>query len=201
MKIYNKIVINMQTDEIIEEDSFEYSGEVSECKGGGDGYDAAYNRRMADIAERTAEMSEQAFDVWNQSPSGEVGGLGSGRGLEVAQTTAAQELLPYQTEYEKAGIGYGTKQLGYKSDLMNKFYSELGKDYEGSAVRGARSDVAGAITEAKSSAVRDAQRRGVAPSTGSYGLEGAKLQVGAISGARDRARQQKLSELQTGMTI
>lgn len=201
MKIYTKIKIDLLTDEIIEEESFEYSGEVSECKGGSDGYDKEYNRRMADIAERTAEMSEDAFDVWNTGGTGQVGGVGSGRALEVAQNVASQELLPYQTGYEQAGLQLGTKQAGYKSDLMNKFYSELGKDTEGSAVRGARSDVASAITEAKSSAVRDAQRRGVAPPTGGYGLEGAKLQVGAISGARDRSRAQKLGELAQGITI
>lgn len=37
MKIYNKIVWDMSTFEIHEEDSFEYAGPVAHCKGGGKG--------------------------------------------------------------------------------------------------------------------------------------------------------------------
>lgn len=164
-------------------------------------YDQKYNSRMADIAERTAEMSEEAFDVWNMGTDGVVGGIGSGRGLEVAQTTAAQELLPAQTDYQKASISAGTQSLGYKSDLMNKFYTQLGQNSEQSAVMGASADATSAITEAKSTASRDAQRRGVSPQAGGYGLEGAKLKAGAITGARETNRQQNLSELAQGLTI
>ncbi len=200
-KIYTKIVIDLKTDEVLSEESFEYSGEVSECKGGSDGYDADYNRRMADIAERTAQMSEDAFDVWNLGADGSVGGLGSGRGLETAQNIEAQNLLPVQSAFERSNIEAGTEKLKYKSDLMNKFYSSLGQNTEESAVGEARADVAGAISESKSSAMRDQQRRGVTRPMGSYGLEGAKLQVGAISGARGRARQQNLAEYERGLTI
>ena len=35
MKIYNKIVIKMATGEILEEDSFEYKGQIAHCGGGG----------------------------------------------------------------------------------------------------------------------------------------------------------------------
>lgn len=35
MRIYNKIVIDMSTLKVLEEDSYEYEGEVAECKGGG----------------------------------------------------------------------------------------------------------------------------------------------------------------------
>lgn len=33
MKIYNKVVIDMTTNEVIKEDSFEYEGQVEQCKG------------------------------------------------------------------------------------------------------------------------------------------------------------------------
>ena len=84
---------------------------------------------------------------------------------------------------------------------MNKFYSKLGKNSEQSAVMGAGADATSAITQAKSTAVRDAQRRGVAPRVGGYGLEGAKLQATARTGARDRARTRNISELAQGITI
>jgi len=169
--------------------------------GGGDSYDAAYNARMAEIAERTAEMSESAFDVWETGGTGTPGGSGSGMGLEIAQNVAAQELLPFQTDYERAGMQFGAEQMGYKSDLMNKFYSSLGKNTEESAVGKARADVAGSISGAKSTAARDAQRRGVAPQAGGYGLAGAKLNVGAISRAREDTRKQNLAEYTQGLTI
>jgi len=37
MKIYNEVTIDMNTGNIISEDSYEYSGPISECKGGGGG--------------------------------------------------------------------------------------------------------------------------------------------------------------------
>lgn len=37
MKIYEKIVIDMSSEEVLSEISYEYSGEVAECKGGGGG--------------------------------------------------------------------------------------------------------------------------------------------------------------------
>lgn len=51
-KIYDKVVISMDTLETIHEESHEYDGDVAECKGGGgDSVDKAYNSRMAAIAE------------------------------------------------------------------------------------------------------------------------------------------------------
>lgn len=35
MKIYNKIVWDIETLEVLEEDSFEYTGPIALCKGGG----------------------------------------------------------------------------------------------------------------------------------------------------------------------
>lgn len=37
MKVYNEVTINMNSGEVIGEDSFEYSGDVALCKGGGGG--------------------------------------------------------------------------------------------------------------------------------------------------------------------
>jgi len=33
MKVYNKIVYNIDTWEVLEEDSYEYTGPVAECQG------------------------------------------------------------------------------------------------------------------------------------------------------------------------
>jgi len=37
MKIYSKVVVNMETLQVVEEESFEYRGPIAECKGGGGG--------------------------------------------------------------------------------------------------------------------------------------------------------------------
>lgn len=41
MKIYNKIVFDMDTFEVLEEESFEYTGPIALCGGGGKGGGAA----------------------------------------------------------------------------------------------------------------------------------------------------------------
>ena len=173
----------------------------------GSTYDKAYNDRMASLSEQEVEMAQKAFDVYDfgtslqQGGTGTSGAIGSGSGLEIAQNTAAQGLLPYQVDAEKSNLSTGIKSNEYKSELMNKFYSKIGQNSESQAVSQARGDVAGAISQAKSTAARDAQRRGVAPSAGGIGLEGAKLNVGAMSTARDNTRKQNLSEYSQGLTI
>lgn len=67
MKVYNKVVIDIATGDIIEEDSFEYHGPVVRCEGGGDG--GGYGSYMdADLAGATPiPASDLAI-----SPTGDV---------------------------------------------------------------------------------------------------------------------------------
>ena len=53
MKIYNKIILDMCSNEVLYEDSFEYDGEVAECKssGGGGGGDSTTTVRYAPYIE------------------------------------------------------------------------------------------------------------------------------------------------------
>jgi hypothetical protein len=69
MKIYNEIVLDMESWDIISEDFFEYSGPVSYLGGGSGGGtvttgDPAYNRRMASISEEELEMARAYFDYY-----------------------------------------------------------------------------------------------------------------------------------------
>lgn len=50
MKIYNKIVINMATNEVLEEDSFEYHGPIAYCKG-----DTSYHAAPVEAPKPTAQ--------------------------------------------------------------------------------------------------------------------------------------------------
>lgn len=64
MRIYNRIVMNIATGEIIEEDSYEYSGEIAECKGGTTSttsVDPVYNDRMATIAETNQKYADEMY--------------------------------------------------------------------------------------------------------------------------------------------
>ncbi len=73
MKIYNKLVYDLKTDNIIEEDSSEYKGPVIHCKGGGGtttSVDEAYNRRMAAIAEAQQAMAEEYFNYYKYGRGG-----------------------------------------------------------------------------------------------------------------------------------
>lgn len=76
MKIYNKVVINMTTNEVIEEDSFDYNGEIAKCDAvltpavlvpaimgalgiGGGLYQAEQQRSAQQDAEDAAEEAQQ----------------------------------------------------------------------------------------------------------------------------------------------
>ncbi len=162
-----------------------------------DGYDAEYNSRMADLAETQMGMQEKAFEVW----AGTDDNPGAGLLLEQEQAQAARDMLKVQQPFEEKQIEFGTKKLGKQSALMDRFYESIGKHDEGQAVSQASADVAGAISRARGNVMRDAQRRGIAPSAGGTGLGAAKLEVGAITGARDRVKSQNLNEMAMGMQI
>lgn len=67
MKVYSRVVIDIESGDILEEDSFEYSGPVALCGsggGGGDGVDEEYNARMATIAESQSAMAEEMYNIY-----------------------------------------------------------------------------------------------------------------------------------------
>lgn len=97
MKIYEEIVFDMTTMEVLEEVSYEYDGPVAECKGESkqsNSIDYAYNDRMATIAEKELEMGQSFHDFWveNNAP------------FEKAKIAANMELMPGQTALEKSQI-------------------------------------------------------------------------------------------------
>lgn len=66
MKVYTKVVIDMNTMEVVEEESFDYSGPVALCGGGGSGggVDKAFNARMASIAETQSGLGSALYNFW-----------------------------------------------------------------------------------------------------------------------------------------
>lgn len=213
MKIYDCVVMSIDSGEIIYEDSYEYKGPVAQCgSGGGGSYDAEYNRRIADLAEKEYGLSEQAFNSWNK-----VGGArdleeataASGLSLLPAQTSLASAqidsmstLLPGQTALSGAQTALGLKSTANKSSIMDKFYASLGKNDESSAMNEAGSLTANAFSNAEGASRMDMQRRGLSynPSAG-LSVEKAKAIGGAQATALKNTRAQNISELAQGLTI
>ncbi|BDQ36297.1 hypothetical protein SYK_06570 [Pseudodesulfovibrio nedwellii] len=98
MKVYEKIVFDMATLEVIEEVSYEYDGPVSLCKGGGstttNSIDYEYNKRMASVAEEELEMGRGYYDFWMENNAD----------FEKAKIASNMELMPLQTGLEKSQI-------------------------------------------------------------------------------------------------
>nr|NIP51777.1 hypothetical protein [Phycisphaerae bacterium]NIT58904.1 hypothetical protein [Fodinibius sp.]NIW98114.1 hypothetical protein [Phycisphaerae bacterium]NIY27487.1 hypothetical protein [Fodinibius sp.] len=67
MRVYSKIVINIETGETeCAEWTDDYSGPIAECKGGGggDGVDKKYNKGMLEISRRQQEMADEMFNMF-----------------------------------------------------------------------------------------------------------------------------------------
>ncbi|MBI9113147.1 hypothetical protein [Maridesulfovibrio ferrireducens] len=113
MKIYERVVINMSTMEVLEEDSYEYDGPVALCKGDSNTIDKEYNRRMATIAEAQQDMGQGYYDFW----------MDNNAGLEKAKISANKELLPLQTQLQKdqmtAQSGLLPLQTEYQKEQLN----------------------------------------------------------------------------------
>lgn len=146
MKIYNKVVIDMNTLDVLEEDSFEYSGPLIEMKGDTDAVDESYNKGMLAISEKQQDWADQFMNYYftgsttgYNSPgtiseaelqakniedayslSGdETAATRSSLNLTEAQNKAAQGLIGDQTAAEKAGLEYSTAQSKTAQELLS----------------------------------------------------------------------------------
>lgn len=197
MKIYNKLVIDISSGDVLFEDSFEYHGEVAKCKGGGSTstttVDYAYNRRMAAIAEQQQSMAKEYFDYWktDQKP------------LEQAQTKAALELLPGQTELTKQQIASQTSLLPTQTKVAQSYYDKIlgGVNAEDEAAR-ARSDVQQSFKLTEGERRREFSRMGVDPSSPAFASqrsadlrEKAKAMAGAGTNARRYSDEEQMRRL------
>lgn len=228
MKIYNRVIIDMETGEVIEEDSFQYDGPVAECKGGStsttDTYDKKYNKRMAKIAERQQAMAEEYFDFWKDyyqpmeqaqiAANMEMIPLQTEAeklrlGLEREQIQSARGLLPLQTEYETERLTSGIQETQAARPLMAEFYKQaLTGVNVGERVQQARSDVAQAYSESGDALRRDAARMGLDPNSARFanlsqtrGLDFARSTAGAMTGARTAAEDENFKRLAAGTSV
>lgn len=213
MKVITKCVIDMDTMETVYEESFENDGPVAECKGGSTGYDAEYNRRMAEIAEQQMAMAQTAFDAWQTGGGLELENATAQAGLSLlpGQTALAQgqidsalTLLPGQTELAGAQTSLGLQKVGNQSSIMDKFYASLGNNSEIGAMNEAGSNMASTYSAMEKAGTMGLQRRGLAPTatnTAAMTSDKAKAIGLAQQNALTTTRQQNKDELYKGLTI
>jgi len=195
MKIYNRVVMKIETGEVIEEDSFEYEGNIIELKGGGstiNSIDPEYNARMATIAEAQQGMAEEYFKFWqDEYKPYESAMLQANQGL-IPQETALREqqlkseigLMPMRTEAMQA-------QLGGAPGAIEQFYQSADVDI-GDKMNQAQADVTQQFGNAKGQFERSLGRMGVTAGSGrSLGLQKdfALEQAKGVAGARTSARR------------
>jgi len=181
MKIIELAVIDMGTGEVLEERSYEHSGPVALCKGGGSSttntVDYEYNKRMATIAEAQQGMAQEYFDFWKSDY----------KPLEQAQIKANTEMI------EQA------------KPVREKFIQESldGVDADTLAAT-AKADAEQGSTQAEQASVRSMARLGINPDSGvmadtlgrSSSLNRARLATQASGAARAQARQENYGRLQ-----
>jgi hypothetical protein len=201
MKVYTKIVIDLETKCVVEAESFDYDGPVAECKGGSSStttVDYAYNRRMATIAERQEAMAEEYFKFWESEY----------KPMEKMQIEANKELIPMQTEFAKEQMGLGLEEMKAAKPMVSEYYKQAleGVNVD-ERVTQARADVGLAFKEGEEATRREAGRLGLDPDDpryarmmGSRGLSQAKATAGAMTGARIEAEDESFKRLQSGMS-
>jgi len=189
-------------------------------KGGssGESYDAAYNARMATLAETQQDMANQSFDFWKSDY----------QPMEKAQIAANMEMIPVETAMEKAQIAANMEMIpvetamnvekmqaerdilpgqvalgkaknasdlstiNAKAPVTSKFFEQAltGVDVESRASRAA----ADAITSFKNSdsiTRRNASRMGINPNSGAFAnaINSNSLnQAKTVAGAMNTAR-------------
>ncbi|MGE4469333.1 MAG: hypothetical protein AB7D47_04285 [Desulfovibrio sp.] len=147
MRIHTRIILDMRTGQMLEEQGFEHAGPVDLCKGSGGGssttttVDKEYNRRMAAIAEEQQEMAQEYFEFWKSDY----------RPMEQEMIEANRDLI------------------AQGKPVRDKFIQESlhGVNPESVAAL-ARSDAEKALSTAEADTARNLARYGVNPMSGSF---------------------------------
>jgi hypothetical protein len=225
MEIYTKIVLDIETLEVVEKDSFEYSGEVALCKGGSSStttVDKAYNRRLAAIQERQQDIADEYFRYWDeyqkpyeilQTQSNtellplETETAKQQQLLAGQQAQAGQELLPLQTDAAKAKLEDQIETIGMMKPVKTNFFQQAA---EGVDVQGrmgmAQADVAKGFADAETGTRMFMSRMGVNPNSGRFAAAASatdRAKAAAVAGARTTSRlnseDENFRRLATGM--
>ena len=185
MKIYRRVVIDIDSGKTIAEDSFEYSGPVAECKGGGETntQDPVYNAGLLELQQQQQGWAEEA---WNLYKFGNIEGdpdAGNVSEMDYLQNVveANQDLLGLQTDTTK-------KQLELKSGLLDKINEGVNI---GERMDEAQAGVQHGFKLAQKAADMNVASYGMDPNSGKFASSNRGLALGeatAIAGARTQAK-------------
>jgi len=183
MKVYTKVVIDMGTMVVLEEESYGHDGPIAECKGGGSSttntVDKEYNSRMATLSEEQQDWAREYFNFWQ----------GEQKPLESAQ------------------IASDLAEVEARQPVISNFYQQSldGVDVEARADR-AGADVQHTYDAAKGQMVRDTSRLGINPNSGKMATAMtsssnlmAKDRASAMNTARTDAQDENYKRLATAM--
>jgi len=133
MKIYTKLVIDMTTDKILEEESFEYSGFVAQCgsSGGGGGSQPANTTNVQTIRE-APEIEARRLGLMDQAAitAGQPLGLPAFQVAPLSQAEREAGVLAQQTgqgisaltgAQQRAGAAVSASQLDPSSAQFQRF--------------------------------------------------------------------------------
>jgi len=207
VKIYTKVKFDMNSLEVLEEDSFEWSGPVALCGGGGstttiNSYDPTYNAGMLQISKEQQAMAQEYFNFWRDTY----------KDYETKQVESNTRMMPYMEEAEIAEAKLNKQKFETGQDLMGRqaqvaraAYDEALKGVDGNrAASQAQADVVQSFDTSKESLNRDMARLGLSTSDPGYasamvGLarDKAKATAGAMTTARNTASDKSFSRLST----
>ena len=214
MKIYSKVVIDMSSETVIEEEHEEYTGEVSQCKGGdAKQYDKEYNDRMATVAEEKLDMAKDQYGFWEDNVKGlEQEKIAAQKELLPSQTVTQQAKLDFQKDKYEASAGLLEDQTeasqqkldaltgtGGKQGLIQNYTDSLDSGLNVQDKMGkAGSDVAQSFDSQRGQMTREASRMGLDPSSGQFadnmrdmGTDKAKAMANAKTTARRETEDKK----------
>jgi len=223
MKIYNKVKIDIDTFEVIEEDSFEYDGPmvlcISSSNSGGSSsqstIDPEAQRRMAAVAERNAQIGEEQWQYYqNTFQPYETDMANSNRRLIQPNEDLARESMESQRSLigdresaQRASLTSVTDELNAAKPVVSKFYEEAmnGVNVQNRMAE-AGADVAQGFDASMGAMGRNMSRMGVGANSvaamdqmNMAGTARAKATAGAQTQARNQAENENFGRLGTAM--
>ena len=189
MRIYTRVVLDMETGAVLESVGFVYEGLVALCGGGSGGggsttntVDYAYNARMATISEEQNQWAREYFQMWQQHF----------KPYEIAQSQANMDLLPLETSVYKGQLQAAQELLPAQTDAARKFLAASTKGVDvNERMALATADAANAWKNVGDANLRENARLGVNPNSGRFqGVQAAlgTQQAAQLAGARTQAR-------------
>ncbi|WP_243546217.1 hypothetical protein [Pseudodesulfovibrio tunisiensis] len=183
MKVIERVVLDMETMTVLEEDSHEYSGPVALCKGGSGGstttVDKEYNNRMATLSEEQQDWAREYFNFWKSDYKPVESAMLEANKAEIAQKKPVQEAF-YRQSLEGADPAARAMQAG--------------------------ADVTHSFANANEQMVRGASRMGLDPTSGKFAsamtgmtTDQAAKRAGAMTMGRRTGEDDQYKRLATAM--